>query len=79
MRRKRDSYNRDTNVVATEDEEYIMYPEIRQAAEKRLVQKLIFACCQQLIFKGLEFDLGMTVLHSHRDLVSILLPSTDPF
>lgn len=75
MRRKRDSYDRDTNVVATEDEEYIMYPEIRQAAEKRLV-RLVFACCQQLIFKGLEFDLGMTVLHSHRDLVSILLPST---
>lgn len=40
--KKRNSYDRDVNVVATEDEEYIMYPEIRQAAERRLVRKLDF-------------------------------------
>lgn len=33
---ERDSYDGDTSVVATEDEEYIMYPEIRQAAERGL-------------------------------------------
>lgn len=40
--KKRDSFDGDNNVVATENEEYIMYPEIRQAAERRLVRKLDF-------------------------------------
>jgi hypothetical protein len=44
VEKKRDSYDGDTNFVATEDhdEEYIMHPEIRQAAERRLVRKLDF-------------------------------------
>jgi MFS family permease len=42
VEKKRDSYDGDTNVVATEDEEYIMHPEIRQAAERKLVRKLDF-------------------------------------
>lgn len=37
---KIDSYDRDVNAVAREDEEYITYPEICQATERRLVRKL---------------------------------------
>ncbi|KAG0693959.1 major facilitator superfamily domain-containing protein [Suillus ampliporus] len=40
--KKRDSYNEDVDVVATEDDEHILHPEIRQAAERRLVRKLDF-------------------------------------
>jgi hypothetical protein len=46
---KKYSYDGDVNVVATEDEEYIMFPDICQDAERRFVRKLIFACCQQLM------------------------------
>ncbi|KAG2153348.1 major facilitator superfamily domain-containing protein [Suillus clintonianus] len=40
--KKKESYDGDVDIVTTEDEEYIMQPEIRQAAERRLVRKLDF-------------------------------------